>query len=105
MQITELVTLLVVLVGVLSPLLLQLFKKMKAQTKNEHVQLALTWASQVVQSIGQANHYLPINEKEVAVDKLATRMQENGMSKSFTYEQLEQFINQAAHFIDTEEDK
>lgn len=98
MNFVEVVTLAVVLIGVSSPLLLQLFKKLKAQTKNEHVQLALTWASQVVQSIGEANHYLPIEDKELAVGKLASRLQQNGLSKAFTYQQLEQFINQAAEY-------
>lgn len=104
MDFVETVTLVIVLIGVSSPLLLQLFKKLKAQTKNEHVQLALTWASQVVQSIGEANHYLPIEDKDLAVRRLSARLRQNGLQKSFTYDQLEQFINQAAEYIN-EEDK
>lgn len=85
----------IVILGLVSPLLIPLINFIKLKAKNERVQLALTFAIQVVESIGQANRYLPDGKKMDAITMLNQRLEQNGIAHKFTVEQLEAYINQA----------
>lgn len=83
-----------ILLGTISPVLVQVFMTLRLKAKNERVKLALGFAIQVVESIGQANRYLPDNKKADAIDMLNERLAQNGIAHKFTQEQLEGYINQ-----------
>lgn len=85
---------LVTLAGLFSPLVVQVINWLKLRSKNERVRLALTFAEQVVHSIGEANAYLPESKKTQAINMLNDRLEANGIAHKFTVEQLEAYINQ-----------
>lgn len=83
-----------IFIGMLSPILIEVFKTLRLKSKNERIKMALGFAIQVVESIGQANRYLPERKKQEAIDMLNKRLEENGIAHKFTQEQLEGYINQ-----------
>ncbi|MCW0953176.1 phage holin, LLH family [Weissella ceti] len=83
-----------ILVGMLSPILREAFNTLRLKSKNERIKMALGFAIQVVESIGQANRYLPERKKQEAIDMLNQRLKDNGIAHKFTEEQLEGYINQ-----------
>lgn len=84
----------VIFVGMLSPILREVFNTLRLKSKNERIKMALGFAIQVVESIGQANRYLPERKKQEAIDMLNQRLKDNGIAHKFTEEQLEGYINQ-----------
>lgn len=83
-----------ILLGMISPVLIQLFTTLRLRAKNERVKLALGFAIQVVESIGKTNRYLPDYKKQEAIDMLNQRLADNGIAHKFTEEQLDGYINQ-----------
>lgn len=83
-----------IFIGMLSPILREVFNTLRLKSKNERIKMALGFAIQVVESIGQANRYLPERKKQEAIDMLNKRLEENGIAHKFTQEQLEGYINQ-----------
>lgn len=84
----------IIFIGTVGPVVVPLFVTLRLKAKNERVKLALTFAIQVVESIGDATRYLPESRKQEAIDKLSDRLEDNGIGHKFTLEQLEGYINQ-----------
>lgn len=83
-----------ILLGTISPILIQAFTTLRLKAKNERIKMALGFAIQVVESIGQANRYLPESKKSDAINMLNERLEQNGIAHKFTTEQLDAYINQ-----------
>ncbi|MCW0953237.1 phage holin, LLH family [Weissella ceti] len=83
-----------IFIGMISPILREVFNTLRLKSKNERIKMALGFAIQVVESIGQANRYLPEHKKQEAINMLNQRLKDNGIDRKFTEEQLEGYINQ-----------
>ena len=94
-DVVDVLTGVVSLVALLSPLLLKLLSYAKARTRNEHLITAEKFAEQAVMLASTIDGLQDSERKEVAVNALFKRLNDNGLKNNFTAEQVEQIVERA----------
>ena len=94
-DIVDVLTGVVSLIALLSPLLLKLLAYAKARTRNEHLMTAEKFAEQAVTLASTIDGLQGSERKEVAVNALFKRLNDNGLKNNFTAEQVEQIVERA----------
>ena len=92
-DVVDVLTGVVSLIALLSPLLLKLLAYAKARTRNEHLMTAEKFAEQAVTLASNIDGLQGSERKEVAVNMLFERLNDNGLKNNFTAKQLEQIVN------------
>lgn len=94
-DIVDILTGVVSLIALLSPVLLKLIDLAKAKTRNEHLITAQKFAEQAVTLVSTIDGLQGSERKEVAVNALFKRLNDNGLKNNFTAEQVEQIVERA----------
>ena len=94
-DIVDILTGVVSLIALLSPVLLKLIAYAKAKTRNEHIITAEKFAEQAVVLVSTIDGLQGSERKEVAVNALFKRLNDNGMKNHFTAEQVEHIVERA----------
>lgn len=81
------------LIGMLSPVILNVNRYLKAHIRNEHIKFALEVANQAVTAVSDITGLDDNSKREMAVNKLLRRLEANGIGKNFTAEQLQQIVD------------
>lgn len=92
-DIVDVLTGVVSLIALLSPVLLKLLTYAKARTRNEHIITAEKFAEQAVTLASTIDGLQGSERKELAVNSLFKRLNENGLTNNFTAQQVEQIVN------------
>ena len=77
---------------------------LQVKTKNERVKLVLEFAEQAV-SLAETTNWIGIKKKENAIKTIQQRLEENKLNKYFTYDQLEQYVENAVRLLNQSNDK
>ena len=94
-DVVDVLTGVVSLIALLSPLTLKLLAYAKARTRNEHLITAEKFAEQAVTLASAFDGLQGSERKEVAVNALFKRLNDNGLKNNFTAEQVEQIVERA----------
>lgn len=94
-DVVEVLTGVVSLVALLSPILLKLIDYAKAKTRNEHIITAEKFAEQAVTLVSTVDGLQGSERKKTAVNKLFKRLNDNGLKNNFTAEQVDQIVERA----------
>ena len=94
-DVVDVLTGVVSLIALLSPLLLKLLAFAKARTRNEHLMTAEKFAEQAVTLASNIDGLQCSERKEAAVNALFKRLNDNGLKNNFTAEQVEQIVEHA----------
>ena len=94
-DVVDVLTGVVSLIALLSPILLKLLAYAKAKTRNEHLITAEKFAEQAVTLSSTVDGLQGQERKEVAVNALFKRLNDNGIKNNFTAEQVEQIVERA----------
>lgn len=94
-DIVDILTGVVSLIALLSPVLLKLIDLAKAKTRNEHIITAQKFAEQAVTLVSTIDGLQGSERKKTAVNALFKRLNDNGLKNNFTAEQLEQIVEGA----------
>lgn len=94
-DVVDVLTGVVSLIALLSPLLLKLLAYAKARTRNEHLITAEKFAEQAVTLASTVDGLQGSERKELAVNALFKRLNENGLTNNFTAQQVEQIVERA----------
>ena len=94
-DLVDVLTGVVSLIALLSPLLLKLLSYAKARTRNEHLITAEKFAEQAVTLAATVDGLQGAERKNVAVNALFKRLNDNGLKNNFTAEQVEQIVERA----------
>lgn len=92
-DVVDVLTGVVSLIALLSPVLLKLLAYAKARTRNEHLITSEKFAEQAVALVSNIDGLQVSERKEAAVNALFKRLNDNGLKNNFTAEQLEQIVN------------
>lgn len=92
-DVVDVLTGVVSLIALLSPLIFKLLSYAKARTRNEHLTTAEKFAEQAVALVSTIDGLQVSERKEAAVNALFKRLNDNGLRNNFTAEQLEQIVN------------
>ena len=87
----------VLILGFLSPLLVQLIKFARANTANKRLQLLEEYALRVVTAVEQQSNLMPSDKKAVASKKLADYISKSPLNLSVTDDQLSDLIESAVN--------
>lgn len=91
-DVVDVLTGVVSLVALLSPVILKLLAYVKARTRNEHIITAEKFAEQAVTLVSTIDGLQGSERKEAAVNALFKRLNDNGLKNNFTAEQVEQIV-------------
>lgn len=94
-DIVDVLTGVVSLIALLSPVLLKLIAYAKAKTRNEHLITVEKFAEQAVTLVSTIEGLQGSERKEAAVNALFKRLNDNGLKNHFTAEQVEQIVERA----------
>lgn len=94
-DIVDILTGVVSLIALLSPVLLKLIAYAKAKTRNEHIFTAQKFAEQAVTLVSTIDGLKGSERKKTAVNALFKRLNDNGLKNNFTAEQVEQIVERA----------
>ena len=94
-DIVDILTGVVSLIALLSPVLLKLIAYAKAKTRNEHLITAEKFAEQDVTLVSTVDGLQGSERKKTAVNALFKRLNDNGLKNNFTSEQVEQIVERA----------
>ena len=94
-NIVDVLTGVVSLIALLSPVLLKSLNYIKARTRNEHLLTAEKFAEQAVTLVSNIDGLQGSERKEAAVNTLFKRLNDNGLKNNFTAEQVEQIVERA----------
>ena len=94
-DVVDVLTGVVSLIALLSPVLLKLLAYAKARTRNEHLITAEKFSEQAVTLASTIDGLQGSERKEVAVNALFKRLNDNGLKNNFTAEQVEQIVERA----------
>ena len=94
-DIVDILTGVVSLIALLSPVLLKLIDLAKAKTRNEHIITAQKFAEQAVTLVSTIDDLQGSERKKTAVNALFKRLNDNGLKNNFTAEQVEQIVERA----------
>ena len=94
-DIVDILTGVVSLIALLSPVLLKLIAYAKAKTRNEHLITAEKFAEQAVTLVSNVDGLQGSERKKTAVNALFKRLNDNGLKNNFTTEQVEQIVERA----------
>ena len=94
-DVVDVLTGVVSLIALLSPVLLKLLAYAKARTRNEHLVTAEKFAEQAVTLASTIDGLQGSERKELAVNALFKRLNENGLTNNFTAKQVEQIVERA----------
>lgn len=92
----------VLIVGLLSPLLVQVLRFAKAHTANKHVQLLESYAERVVLAVEQQRNLLPSDKKKLAVKRLADYVNKSKLNLQVTDQQINDLIESAVNSLKDE---
>ncbi|WP_373809044.1 phage holin, LLH family [Streptococcus ferus] len=87
----------ILILGFLSPLLVQLIKFARANTANKRVQLLEEYALRVVTAVEQQSNLMPSDKKAVASKKLADYISKSPLNLNVTDDQLSDLIESAVN--------
>lgn len=87
----------ILILGFLSPLLVQLIKFAKANTANKRVQLLQEYALRVVTAVEQQSNLMPSDKKAVASKKLADYIRKSPLNLNVTDEQISDLVESAVN--------
>ena len=94
-EVVDILTGVVSLIALLSPVLLKFITYAKAKTRNEHILTAEKFAEQAVTLVSTIDGLKGSERKETAVNALFKRLNDNGLKNNFTAEQVEQIVERA----------
>lgn len=94
-EIVNVLTGVVSLIALLSPVLLKLLTYAKSRTRNEHLITAEKFAEQAVTLVSTIDGLQGSERKKTAVNALFKRLNDNGLKNNFTSEQVEQIVERA----------
>lgn len=94
-DVVDVLTGVVSLVALLSPLILKSIAYAKAKTRNEHLITAEKFAEQAVTLVSNIDGLQGSERKEAAVNALFKSLNDNGLKNNFTAEQVEQIVERA----------
>ena len=77
---------------------------LQVKTKNERVKLVLEFAEQAV-SLAETTNWIGAKKKENAIKTIQQRLEENKLNKYFTYDQLEQYVENAVRLLNQANNK
>lgn len=77
---------------------------LQTKTKNERVKMVLEFAEQAV-VLAERTNWVGPEKKQLAMEKLTQRLDENKLGKFFTVEQLDQYVEKAVLILNKENDK
>lgn len=89
----------VLIVGLLSPLLVQVLRFAKAHTANKRVQLLESYAERVVLAVEQQSNLLPSDKKKLAVRRLGDYLNESRLNFQMTNQQISDLIESAVNSL------
>lgn len=92
----------VLIVGLLSPLLVQALRFAKAHTANKRVQLLESYAERVVLAVEQQRNLLPSDKKRLAVQRLADYVNKSKLNLQVTDQQINDLIESAVNSLKDE---
>ena len=92
----------VLIVGLLSPLLVQVLRFAKAHTANKRVQLLESYAERVVLAVEQQRNLLPSDKKKLAVKRLADYVNKSKLNLRVTDQQISDLIESAVNSLKDE---
>lgn len=92
----------VLIVGLLSPLLVQVLRFAKAHTANKRVQLLESYAERVVLAVEQQRNLLPSDKKALAVKRLADYVNKSKLNLQVTDQQISDLIESAVNSLKDE---
>ena len=92
----------VLIVGLLSPLLVQALRFAKAHTANKRVQLLESYAERVVLSVEQQRNLLPSDKKKLATKRLADYVNKSKLNLQVTDQQISDLIESAVNSLKDE---
>ena len=96
------VTDIVLIVGLLSPLLVQILRFAEAHTANKRVQLLESYAERVVLAVEQQRNLLPSDKKALAVKRLADYVNKSKLNLQVTDQQINDLIESAVNSLKDE---
>ena len=82
----------ILILGFLSPLLVQMIKFARANTANKRVQLLEEYALRVVTAVEQQSNLMPSDKKAIASKKLADYISKSPLNLNVTDDQLSDLI-------------
>lgn len=94
-DIIDILTGVVSLIALLSPVLVKLIAYAKAKTRNEYLITAEKFAEQAVTLVSTIDGLKGSERKKTAVNALFKRLNDNGLKNNFTAEQVEQIVERA----------
>lgn len=87
------------IVGLLSPLLVQVLRFAKAHTANKRVQLLESYAERVVLAVEQQRNLLPSDKKKLAAQRLADYVNKSKLNLQVTDQQINDLIESAVNSL------
>lgn len=92
----------VLILGLLSPLFVQVLRFAKACTANKRVQLLESYAERVVLAVEQQCNLLPSDKKALAVKRLADYVNKSKLNLQVTDQQINDLIESAVNSLKDE---
>lgn len=92
----------VLIVGLLSPLLVQVLRFVKAHTTNKRIQVLESYAERVVLAVEQQRNLLPSDKKALAVKRLADYVNKSKLNLQVTDQQISDLIESAVNSLKDE---
>lgn len=92
----------VLIVGLLSPLLVQALRFAKAHTANKRIQVLESYAERVVLAVEQQRNLLPSDKKALAVKRLADYVNKSKLNLQVTDQQISDLIESAVNSLKDE---
>lgn len=92
----------VLIVGLLSPLLVQVLRFAKAHTANKRIQVLESYAERVVLAVEQQRNLLPSDKKKLAAKRLADYVNKSKLNLQVTDQQISDLIESAVNSLKDE---
>lgn len=92
----------VLIIGLLSPLLVQVLRFAKAHTANKRIQVLESYAERVVLAVEQQRNLLPSDKKALAVKRLADYVNKSKLNLQVTDQQINDLIESAVNSLKDE---
>lgn len=92
----------VLIMGLLSPLLVQVLRFAKAHTANKRIQVLESYAERVVLAVEQQHNLLPSDKKKLAVQRLADYINKSKLNLRVTDQQINDLIESAVNSLKDE---
>ena len=92
----------ILIVGLLSPLLLQVLRFAKVHTANKRIQVLESYAERVVLAVEQQRNLLPSDKKALAVKRLADYVNKSKLNLQVTDKQINDLIESAVNSLKDE---